>query len=89
MSEENKQSTLYKLLFNLNLVADMKLTFNMLYNEVAQQLGKLSDEEREKFKELVKPEYILDDLENGLGEFWAESAESYKPVDLEKLYKWD
>lgn len=82
---EEERSTVYKLAFNLNLVAEMKAAFNRLYDEVSEQFSSLTLEEKRMLQVLLVPEYIMDDLSSGLGEFWAESADSYEPIDLTNL----
>jgi hypothetical protein len=83
-----KQSKLYQLFFNINLAAEMKVAFNSLYDEVEALYEGLTDEEKEKFKNILKKtnkEYVYDDIMEGLSTFWAESADNFKVINLEKL----
>lgn len=84
----DKDSTLYKLISEINQLKTMKDEFDILYDNIAESFKALDSEERTLLKELVKPDYLLTDLEHeGAGEAWAESIHYHKIVDLDSLVK--
>lgn len=83
MIRMDENSRAYKIIFIMNKLKKMKDEFYVLDTKLVTLFAHLEHTERVTLFELIQPEFILSDLENGgIGEFWAESVDSYEPVDL-------